>query len=315
MRNTWLLRVAGTLCVVALAAAALGPMAVLADEGDLPPVPDPSEVELPEIEEAFEVVPKFPAMEGPADSTFLFEVEFTYRSGDPGGRSFDLTVVGPPDWMCYAAESSMELERQISAIHIEPYTVKQPIVVVAVAPFWLYPEPGEYPIELRVTGGDLGGVADLTATITPRYSLDAETATGVDTARTSVGSETTLAVNVINTGTARMENVTLSATLPPDVNGEAWDISFEPPQITNLAPGSDMEVQVSITPPGEVVPGDYVTTLSFDGAPALSSAPPSVPIRVLVSDSPSWSLIAVVIAALVVVGGVFGYRQFTRRKV
>ncbi len=319
MRNCWLIRLAAAICVVALAAIAISPAAVQADEGDFPVHPDPTELDPTEldpseIEEILQATPTFPALEGPADATFQFEVEFTYRSGDPQGRSFDLSVTGPPDWLTYIAESAHDLEQQISAIHLEPYTVGQPIVVVAVAPFWLYPEPGEYPIELRISGNDLEDVATLTATITPRYELDAETATGLDTTRTSVGSEATLGVNVINTGTAPIENVTLSADLPPDVNGQEWDVSFEPAQVTNLSPGSETEVHVAITPPGDAEPGDYLTTLKFDGEPALSDAPPSVPIRVSVAGQTSWGLVAVVVIALLAGGALLGYRKYGRKR-
>lgn len=325
MRNSWLLRIAGAFCVASLMVAALVPASIHADdegewpvvpgdEGEVPVVPDPSELDPSEIEDMLQAHPKYPVMEGPADTTFVFEVEFTFRSGDPGGRSFDLSVTGPPDWLLYVAESTMDLESQISAIFLEPYTVDQPIAVVAVAPFWLYPEPGEYPIDLRISGGDLEDAVSLTATITPRYELDADTATGHDTARTTVGEDATLGVSVVNAGTAPMRNVTLSAELPPGVNGEDWTVAFDPPSITDLAPGGETEVQVSITPPSDTQPGDYMTTVKFDGDPALSAAPPEVPVRILVRGQSSSWIVVVVIIALLAAGGVYGYRRLAGRK-
>ncbi len=308
MRNSKLLRlVAPLLCVAALTGAAMAPVVVSADE-EVPAGP-------PEIEDMFQIAPKFPAMEGPGDAPFQFEVEFVYRSGDPMGRSFDLTVTGPTDWLTYVAESRHDLEQQIAAISLQPYDVGQPVVVVAMAPFWLYPEPGDYEIEVRASSGDLEDSATVTATITPRYELDAETAGDVETARVTAGGETTLGLNVLNTGTASMEKVTLSATTPPDVGDKEWAISFEPEVIEDLPPGDDVEVLVSIMPPADTVAGDYLTTLSVEGAPELSSAPPSVPVRVMVAGQSTWSVVAaVILIAVAVAGGLWGYRKYAQKK-
>ncbi len=323
MRNSWLIRCAvAVLCSVALTATALAPLAVSANDEDVVPlddemVPVPGNDEMAdpsEIEDILEAHPKFPALEGPADTTFLFEIEFTYRSGEALGQSFDLSITGPTDWLTYVAESTYDVEKQISAIFLEPYTVKQPIVVVAVAPFWLYPEPGEYPIELRISGGGLEDVANLTATITPRYELDAETATGYETAATTAGSETTLGVNVVNSGTARMENVILSASTPPEVNNEAWEVTFEPERVVDLPPGAKAEVQVSITPPADVEPGDYMTTLEFDAQPALSAAPPAVPIRVSVAGHTAWGFVLALLVVVLAGAIALGYRKYGRKK-
>ncbi len=325
MRNCWLLRIAGAVCVAALMMAAFAPVSVYGeeehewpvvpgDENGVPVVPDPSNVDPPEIEDMLQANPKFPVMEGPADTTFVFEVEFNFRSGDPGGRSFDLTVTGPPDWLLYAAESAMNLENQISAIHLEPYTVGQPVAVVAVAPFWLYPESGEYDIDMRISGAQLEDSVSLTAVITPRYELEADTTTGLDTARTTVGQDATLDLSLVNAGTAPMNSVVLSAELPPDVNGEAWTVAFDPPLVTDLAPGAETEVQVYVTPPPDAIPGDYMATVKFDGEPALSGAPPEVPVRILVSGQGTSWILPGVIALILIAGGVYGYRRLARRK-
>ncbi len=310
MRNSKLLRlVAPLLCVAALAGAAMAPVVVSADEDEEVPRG------LPDIEEIFQIVPKFPAMEGPGDAPFQFEVEFVYRSGDPMGRSFDLTVTGPTDWLTYVAESTHDLEQQISAIFLQPYEVQRPIVVVAMAPFWLYPEPGDYEIEVHASSGDLEDSATVTASITPRYELDAETAGDIETARVTAGGETTFGLNVLNIGTARMENVTLSATTPPDVGDEEWTIGFEPEVIEDLPPGDDVEVLVSIVPPAGTVAGDYLTTLSVEGAPELSSAPPSVPVRVIVAGQSTWNVAAAVILIAVAAAlGLWGYRRYAQKK-
>ena len=305
MRNPRFKRlVAALFCVFVVSGALWAPAAVLAqdDETTVPVIPD-----------LLQVNPKFPAMTGSADTSFQFEVEFTFRSGNPSGRTFDLAVTGPSGWLTYLAESTYKLDNQISAIYLEPYSVKEPIVVVAVAPFWLYPEPGDYPIEVRVSSGDLQQTVTLTATITARYGLDAATTSGRLNTKASPGKATTFGVNVTNNGTAILDKVTMTSTSPAGIGGDEWLVTYEPATIENLAPGDATEVQVSITPPANTVAGDYMVTLNYAGDPALSTAPPSLAIRVSVATQTTWGLIGALIVLLVVGGLVWAFRKYGRR--
>ena len=305
MRNPRLRKlIASLFCVVVVGGALLAPTALLAQE---------EQPTVPVIPEVLQVNPKFPSMTGSADSSFKFEVEFTYRSGEARGKTFDLAVTGPSGWLTYIAESTYKLDSQISAIFLEPYSVKQPVVVVAVAPFWLYPEPGDYPIEFRVSSGELSDIVTLTATITARYGLAAATTSGQLNTKTTAGKATTFGVKVTNTGTAPLDKVTMSSTKPSGIGNEQWEVVFEPATIEKLAPGDDTEVQVSITPPANTVAGDYMVTLNYSGEPALSSAPPSLAIRVSVATRTTWGLIGALIVVLVVGGLVWAFRKYGRR--
>ena len=306
MRNPRLARfLTALLCLSLVGGALLAPAAVLAQDDEEAPVPS--------VPNVLQVNPKFPSMTGPADASFKFEVEFTYRSLEARGRTFDLAVTGPSGWLTYIAESTYKLDSQVSAIFLEPYSVKQPVVVVAVAPFWLYPEPGDYPIELRASAGDLQDTVTLTATITARYGLEAATTSGRLNTKTTAGKPTTVGVKVTNIGTARLDKVTLSSREPAGIGNEQWQVEFAPATIENLAPGDDIEVEISITPPANTVAGDYMVTLNFGGEPALSSAPPSLAIRVSVATQTTWGIIGALIVVAVIGGLIYAFRRFGRR--
>lgn len=291
-----------------IAGATLVPATVLAqDEQDA----EAEEEEQPE--ETLIVNAKFPAMTGASDTTFKFSVDFTYRTQANQGKSFDLIVTGPPNWLTYIAESEYKLDSRISAIRLEPYSVKQPIIVVAVAPFWLYPDPGDYPIELTVSGEDVEETIELTATITSRYGLRAETETGRLNTKTTAGNTSTFNVVVTNSGTDTLDNVTFSSSKPSGIANEQWKVEFDPKKIENLEPGDDATVEVAVTPPSKTIAGDYMITLNFSGDPALSSEPPSLDIRVTVGTKTSWGIIGAVIIALVVGGLVYAFKEFGRR--
>jgi uncharacterized membrane protein len=309
MRSSRFVRfVTAILCVLFVGAAFVAPAAVMAQDDEEEVTEEP--VVIPD---ELLVNAKFPSMTGPADSTFKFEVEFTFRTGKKQGEDFDLTVSGPTGWLTYIAESSYKLDSQISAIHLEPYSVKQPVLVVAVAPFWLYPEPGDYPIEFRATSPDVDEVVDLTATITARYGVSAETTSGRLNTKTTAGKATTFNVKVTNSGTAVLDKVSLSSTKPSGIANEQWAVKFAPEKVEKLGPGEEQEVEVSITPPSKTIAGDYMVTLKFDGEPALSSAPPSLDIRVSVATKTAWGIIGAVIVVLVIGGLVWAFREFGRR--
>jgi len=305
MHNSRLLRfLTAILSVSLIAGAVLAPVAVLAaDEED----------EAPKVEETLMVNAKFPSMTGPSDSTFKFEIEFTYRTTNSVGEDFDLTVSGPQDWLLYCAESTYKLDSQVSAIHLEPYSVKQPVVVVAVAPFWLYPEPGDYPITLEVDSENVHESVDLTATITARYGLDADTVNGRLNTKTTAGNTTTFGINVYNTGTDVLDKVTFTSTKPSGIANESWKVEYDPEIVEGLDPGDSTEVQVSITPPDKTIAGDYMVKLKFDGDPDLSSEPPQLDIRVSVATKTAWGIIGAVIVVLVIGGLVWAFKEFGRR--
>ena len=297
-----------TLCVFLLGTGLLVPLGVMAAEDETT-----TTVEAPVIPDVLTVNAKYPAMTGPADSTFKFEVEFTFKTGKRAGENFALDVEGPPGWLTYIAESSYKLDNQVSAIHLEPYSVKQPVVVVALAPFWLYPEPGDYPITLVATSEEVEETVELTATITARYGIDAETTTGRLNTKTTAGNAATFNVKVTNTGTAVMDKVSFTSSKPVGIGNEQWTVKYEPENLENLEPGADAEVEVSITPPEQTIAGDYMVTLKFDGDPDLSSAAPDLGIRVSVATKTAWGIIGAIIVVAVIGGLVWAFREFGRR--
>ena len=291
-----------TLCVFLLGAAVAGPVAVLAADGDAEPIQDKLVANA-----------KFPAMTGSADSTFKYEVQFTFTTDKPSGDDFDLTVGAPPNWIAYVAESAYALDSQIASIHLERFSVLESVIVVVVAPFWLYPEPGDYPVELRVTSADVDEVVNLTTTITPRYGVMAETVSGRSSVDAKVGEPAVFDINVVNSGMTTLDSVLLSAEMPAASEGEEWNVTFSPAKLENIAPGDEEEVEVSITPSGKAVAGDYMVTLKFGGEPELSSRPPELDIRVSVEKKTAWGIIGAVIVVAVIGGLVWGFREFGRK--
>jgi uncharacterized membrane protein len=262
-------------------------------------------------EEKIELNAKYPIMPGPADISFSFDVDLMY-SGGKEPLTFELSAEGPPGWLVSIQQSYQEVE--LSAIRLDPTkTYPETIKVVATAPYWLLPEPGDYTITLRAAAGEIKGSVDLTARITARYDFSVKTETGRLNIKATAGKENNLTVIITNLGTAPLNQITFRSVKPTAIAGEAWSVTFNPDKIENLKPWEEREVEVVIKPPPETIAGDYMTTLEFNSDPQTSIEPPSLEIRVTVGTSTKWGWIGAGIVIAVIVGLFVGFRQLGRR--
>lgn len=262
-------------------------------------------------EEKIELTAKYPIMPGSADISFAFDVELMY-SGGKEPLTFELSAEGPQGWTVSIQQSYQAVE--LSAIRLDPTkTYPETIKIVATAPYWLLPEPGDYTITLRAASGEITGSIDLTARITARYDFYVETETGQLNIKATAGKESRLAVIITNLGTAPLNQITFRSVKPVAIAGEAWSVTFNPDKIENLKPGDEREVEVTIKPPPKTIAGDYMTSLEFNSDPKTSIEPPELEIRVTVGTSTKWGWIGAGIVVAVIVGLVVGFRQLGRR--
>jgi uncharacterized membrane protein len=260
--------------------------------------------------DAIKLSSKYPSATGPADTTFMFQVEMLYRlvdtdyqqavadTGKLQSRVFGFELSGPEGWEFFVAESSWKLDSRIAAMQLRALGVPQTLVVVARAPWWTSIEPGEYPIELNVTAGDIGDSLTLKAVVTAWYGLEASTTTDRLNTKTTAGSPAYVDVKVVNTGSAPLNKVSVSSTKPSGIANEQWTVRFEPDVIKDLAPGEQQQVRAAITPPEKAISGDYFVTLSLASEPALSDFNPSLEIRVSIETRPTWVVIGVAVVVL-----------------
>jgi uncharacterized membrane protein len=268
---------------------------------------------------------KYPSATGPADTTFMFAVEFLYQltdttyetdiadTGRLQSRIFDFELSGPEGWEFFVAESSWKLETRIAAMQMRALGVPQSVVVIASAPWWTNLEPGEYPIELKISSGDIGDTLQLKAVVTAWYGIEATTATGRLDTKTTAGSPATVDVVVTNTGSAVLNKVAISSTKPTGIADEQWIVRFEPDSIKDLAPGEQQQISVSIVPPDKTISGDYYVTLTLAGEPTLSDYNPSLEIRVSVETRPTWVAIGLAIVLLAFGALVYSFFELRQR--
>ena len=240
---------------------------------------------------------RLPSLRGTPRSAF----EYTLTIGNDSGK--DLTVAlsaqGPANFQSTFTEGYGSNE--ISSIPIEAGQTKD--VKVKVTP----PrdvKAGDYPVLVRVAAEGATAELRVTLQISGQGRLALSTKDGRLSGEAEIGKASSYTLVLTNDGTAPVEEVEMSGTVPAN-----WKIEFNPKSIASVAPNDKKEVQVSVTPADKAIAGDYVATFRANGRGEQASAD----FRITVTTSTLWGLVGVgiiAVALLVLLGAVarFGRR-------
>jgi uncharacterized membrane protein len=241
--------------------------------------------------------PRLPNLRGTAKSSF----EFTIAVKNDSGKNLlvSLAAQAPPNFETSFTEAYGSQE--LSSIPIDAGQSKD--VKLKVRPPSTV-KAGQYPVAMRAAAEDASVDTKVVLDITGQPQLSIAGRGGVLSATAVAGRESSIPIEVTNTGTAPADDVELSGTGP-----SGWKVVFEPKSLDNLAPGQSREVQALITPSEKAVAGDYVTSLRATARGESASAT----FRIGVSTSTLWGVTGIGIIAvslLVLVGAVarFGRR-------
>jgi len=243
------------------------------------------------------VSPQLPELRGTSKSTFEFQLSIKNESGKKVTVGLASTV--PENWDGTFTEQYGSQE--LNALPLDPgqskdvkSKVRPPNTVAA----------GKFKVAAKTTAEDAVVNSDLVVDITGQPKIDISGREGILSAKASAGVETSVPIQVTNTGTATAEQVELSGSGP-----SGWKVEFDPKTIDRIAPNENKEVQARITPTVKAIAGDYVANLRASARGESASAT----FRVTVATSTQWGIIGVGIigaALLVLVGAVarFGRR-------
>jgi uncharacterized membrane protein len=265
------------------------------------------QVNIPRREQAIEVRSVHPRVEAIAGSDFVFEIEFKFTGEILGdSRSFELNPTGPQGWEVFFTPQ-FEKEKHISAIDLKPGTVaySDKTRVVASAPFFPLPEPGEYVISVDVVSEDLQDTIELTAEITAVYNLLLAPAGERLNTTATAGRDNFFSLSIGNLGTAPIDKVNFSSQKP-----EGWTIEFTPDQVDSLEALDTQTIDINIKPPPETIAGDYSITLRASGVQSTSDA---LNIRVTVETPTIWGWVGIGIIVIVIAGLIGVFLRFSRR--
>jgi uncharacterized membrane protein len=289
------LKILAGLSLLLVSLLAISPVAaVLAQEEEAPPP------------ETITLTTTYGKLSGIAGSSFEFEVGLQYLGAE--ARVFDLAATGPQDWTT-SITPSYPKDKQILDIRLEPPPPFQAapvtkILISVTPPYWLLPEPGEYPITVSATSGEVTGSIDLTAVVTSTYIMALAPAEELYNTTATAGRDNHFTVEVQNKGSAAIDDVTFSSNKP-----KGWTIEFSPNEVDTIAALDSQTVEVNIKPPAKTIAGDYQISLTAKG----KQISDDVDIRVSVETPTIWGWVGVAIIVVVIAGLVYVFMRFSRR--
>ena len=280
------------LCLACLLLAVLLPGTALAqDEGEF------------QIEESVTIVPTFPSVESIAGGTFEYLAEISYRGLED--QVFDLRATAPQGWDVYMTPR-YEKDRKISSITMQAtVSSREEIRIVATAPFWPLPDPGDYTIKLEAVGETVSTSVDLTAEVTAKYLLSTVPTNDRYDTKATAGKPDAYQIKVQSISTDTIDNVQFTSEQP-----DGWLVEFVPEKIDTMDAFSDEDVDVVITPAKKAVAGDYMITLRATSA---QIAADEMSIRVTVETPTIWGWVGVFIIVIVVIGLIVVFMRLSRR--
>jgi uncharacterized membrane protein len=243
------------------------------------------------------LVTQYPVLRGGADKPFEFKVDLVNQSDED--REFTLAARAPEGWEV-TFQPAYE-KRQISGLRVKAGETRG--LDIQVTPTRTA-RAGDYPILIAASAGPDQAVAELKVQITGNYRLTLGTPTGTLNAQATAGEESKVTLNVQNTGSGDLMNVSLSAQKP-----DGWEVWFQPESLDRIPAGGSREVVMSVKPSSRAIPGDYMVRVTASN-PQVSE---QVGIRVSVGTPTQWGLVGLGIIALSL-GGLYGvFRRFSRR--
>ncbi len=248
-----------------------------------------------------ELTCRYPALRDIAGRSFEFEVGLKWLGSE--ARKFELAIMVPPKWI--AAIFPGYGEKEIREIGLESGKEYPETVKVRFAPSWDYlPEPGDYIVTLEASSGGIRETIELKAVVTAQYRCALYTASGRLNVKVTAGEDNHLSLELLNSGTAPIENVSLLSSKP-----SGWDVTFNPDKVESLGPNLVQEIDVVIKPPRKTIAGDYALEMKA----VSQKVGDDLELRVTVLTPTIWGWVGILIVLAVIAGLAVVFRRLGRR--
>jgi len=250
--------------------------------------------------EGIHINTSYPVLTGPTDAKFEFSLEVENKSDKEG--IFNLAAQAPENWTVNFKPAYED--KFISSLRLKAGQSQTMAVEVKPNP---WAKPGEYAIGVKISSPEAEGEVALNVILTGTFKLEAGTATGLLSLSAIRGEAALLSFYVKNAGSAPLNNVRFISFQP-----ENWKVAFTPESIETLPPQELQQVEVSITPSGQALVGDYSVGLRVEsGSPP--KADKTLEMRVSVTASAAWGWIGIGLIVFVMAGLVFLFARLGRR--
>ncbi len=219
-----------------------------------------------------------------ASANEAFRYNTTLHNASESNRIYELNANVPAGWIVtYRVEGN-----QVTSVNMEAGKT-QDIAIEINATATAAPKKYKIPV-VAISNSDTLSL-NLEAVVKGSYSITLTTPTGKLSDEVTSGSQKELQLVVKNTGTLPLNDLQVSAQLPPN-----WESSFEPSSIKQLEPGKTIDVKVILKVPDKTIAGDYAANFTVTN----SNSNSQIAFRLLVKTSllSGWIGILVILLAI-----------------
>jgi uncharacterized repeat protein (TIGR01451 family) len=235
------------------------------------------------------LVVQYPTISGKAGSAFGFKADL--NNNGLSDATYGLSFKAPDGWDVSFKPSYQDT--QISSAQVKTGST-QSLDITATPPAGV--KAGEYPITITAASPSDRASTDLKAIVTGSYQIVMTARNDVFTTSATAGQEAPFYVTVVNSGSAPLQNVSLSSTKPQN-----WTVTFNPAKIDQLDPGASREVAMLVKPAANAIAGDYMLTVTSSNTQATLDRD----VRVQVSTPTLWGWVGIAVL-IIVIGGLLG---------
>ena len=236
-----------------------------------------------------------PNMQGNSKANFTFSTTLKNQTADQ--QLYALMADAPRGWNVIFKANY----KQATSAPVAP-NASENISVDITAPSNV--KAGTYKIPVIATTGSTSAQLEFEVVITGSYRIELTTPQGLLSKDITAGDTRKLELVVLNTGSAELKDIQLSANKPID-----WEVSFEPSKLDRLAPGDKANVTAVLKASRQALPGDYVTKITARAPEADTTTDFRISVKTPMITG--WIGVVVILAAL---GAVYYlFRKYGRR--
>jgi uncharacterized repeat protein (TIGR01451 family) len=235
---------------------------------------------------------------GSATQTFTFNLKLSNDTAQE--LTFVFEGTGPDGWTVSVQPSS---QAQAASVIVGAGDTENLTATVKPA---LDAAAGTYPIMVTATAGDYSAQAPLAVQLTGSYSMRLTTVDQRLSTSVTAGGSTPFQVVVQNTGTADLQNVTLTGTPP-----SGWTVTFDTPTIAAIPVGETATATATISPASGAIAGDYIVSISAKADQVTSTS--TLQVRATVETSSIWGIVGILLIVVVLAGLFLVFRRYGRR--
>ena len=234
--------------------------------------------------------------EGESGSSFTFDSTLTNNS--IADQTFDITSDAPDGW--YVTFTADDGSTRVTSVDVSGLS-SEDITISVTAPEGA--DAGTYSIPVTVSSDTETMNLGLSVTLTGSYGISLTTQNSTVSFDVKTNTETSVVLEVTNTGNMELTDINLTASTPTD-----WEVDFSETTIESLGAGETRQITAYVTPADTAISGDYVISMTAEA----EETSYTVSFRVTAETQTVWGIVGILVIVAILACLAWVFKKFGR---